>query len=574
MKKRSRKGKRETLPKFLIRAFSAAFAICIVFALVFREYLEDTVRHTCAGNIDDVVSGVQSHAMSIDANKDSKYKLQELSSYLTKYTWFDIMIDDPLSREKYLHITPRYTPDCHAAAVVTDGNDNIVTANRWTMQTFIYFGKKHPDNGNYVCDELVFDIPGVKQTYSDYRELMKEEGSHINLKMHLESAYINREDHTFVPHKGRMELTEWKEDSSVNGIIEKLLRTKEIDINFDDSAFELTELTNFSSKKNDYPAYTLFGFWGEEQEFLDLFAKDQVQTNVPDYPKGGFRVAEIDTDLYTARQFPIYLDNEQYFVYIMFMVKYKTPGYIRFYWKYVILFTLAIMLIAALYCWRRNVSYKARYAMEEYRRDLTNHLAHDIKTPLMAIGGYTENIMEGQLTEQEQQHYLAAILDNIGFTDSIINRTLFLNSLEDCPEMEPEKIDTGKVLEEAVRKYEPLLEEKNISFTPGKSAVIKAERTSFEKMAENLVSNAVKYTPAGGSIKVSADRKRLIITNTVSEKIDVSELKKPFVRGEEARSNLGGSGLGLSIAERAAILNGFRLDISCTDTEFRAEVRY
>ena len=71
-----------------------------------------------------------------------------------------------------------------------------------------------------------------------------------------------------------------------------------------------------------------------------------------------------------------------------------------------------------------------------------------------------------------------------------------------------------------------------------------------------------------------ADRKKLVITNTVNEKTDVKDLKKPFVRGERSRSNLGGSGLGLSIAERAATLNGFSLKLSCTDTEFRAEVRY
>jgi signal transduction histidine kinase len=246
----------------------------------------------------------------------------------------------------------------------------------------------------------------------------------------------------------------------------------------------------------------------------------------------------------------------------------------HFYWKYVILFSLGVLLLTALYCWRRNVSNKAKYAMEDYRRDLTNHLAHDIKTPLMAIGGYTENIMEGKLTAQEQQQYLGAILDNIAFTDSIINRTLFLNSIGSSSDTKPEKIAVKKTVEEAVKKYEPLLKEKIVSFTLEGSSVIKADRTSFEKIIENLVSNAVKYTPEGGSIKVKADRKRLIITNTVDKKLDVSELMKPFVRGEEARSNLGGSGLGLSIAERAAVLNGFRLDISCTDSEFTAGLKY
>ena len=573
MKKRSKKEKRETLPKLLLKSFSVAAALCIAFAAGFWNYLEDRVRHMCTNDLNTVVSSVQGHAASIDENRDSRFKMAEFSSYLTKYVYYDIILDDPLSSGKYLHIAPRYTPDCHAVAVVTDMDDNIVTANRWTMQTYLFFGKEDPDNGNYVCDEKVFNIPGVRQAYSDYRELSKEESSNIYLNMELESAYVNREGHTFIPHKGKIELKEWKKDTSaVEEISETVLRTKEIDITIDDDSFELLELSRFSKKEP--PSYTLFGFWGEEQEFLDLFEKDHYHTSFPDYPEGGFRIPESDTDLYMVNQSQIYMDHEQYFVYILFLVNYKTPEFMHFYWKYVILFSLGVLLLTALYCWRRNVSNKAKYAMEDYRRDLTNHLAHDIKTPLMAIGGYTENIMEGKLTAQEQQQYLGAILDNIAFTDSIINRTLFLNSIGSSSDTKPEKIAVKKTVEEAVKKYEPLLKEKIVSFTLEGSSVIKADRTSFEKIIENLVSNAVKYTPEGGSIKVKADRKRLIITNTVDKKLDVSELMKPFVRGEEARSNLGGSGLGLSIAERAAVLNGFRLDISCTDSEFTAGLKY
>jgi signal transduction histidine kinase len=212
--------------------------------------------------------------------------------------------------------------------------------------------------------------------------------------------------------------------------------------------------------------------------------------------------------------------------------------------------------------------------MDDYQRDLTNHLAHDIKTPLMAIGGYAENIMEVELTEDEKKQYLSAILDNIKFTDSIINKTLFLNSLEGGSEIKYEKISVETVVKDAIKKYEPILEEKGIKFTVEGNTEIKADKTSFENIIENLISNAVKYTAENGSIKASCERKKLIITNTVKEKVDVKDLKKPFGRGEKSRSNLGGSGLGLSIAERAAALNGFKLNISCTNTEFSAEIRY
>ena len=193
----------------------------------------------------------------------------------------------------------------------------------------------------------------------------------------------------------------------------------------------------------------------------------------------------------------------------------------KFYWKYVIIFSLAVLSVTALYCWRRNVVNKAKYAMDDYQRDLTNHLAHDIKTPLMAIGGYTENIMEVELTEDEKKQYLSAILDNIKFTDSIINKTLFLNSLECGSKITPEKINVETVVKDAIKKYEPILEEKGIIFTIEGNTEIKADKNSFENIIENLISNAVKYTAENGTIKAVCERKKLIINNRRFDFFDI-----------------------------------------------------
>ena len=252
----------------------------------------------------------------------------------------------------------------------------------------------------------------------------------------------------------------------------------------------------------------------------------------------------------------------------------NAPEVVKYDLKFVIPICLAVYLLTALICWRRIVNDKAKYAMEDYQRNLTNRLAHDIKTPLMAIGGYAENIKEVDLTEEEKNRYLDAILANVGFTDSIINRTLFLNTMEDRGSGKTEIIEVTPVAAESLKKYEPMLEQKKITYRVEGSATIKADRTTFESIVENLISNAVKYTPEHGVIKAEIDARRLAVTNTVKGKIEVGNLTTPFVRGEEARSNLGGSGLGLSIAERAAAMNGFTLKLSSTDEEFRAELRF
>jgi hypothetical protein len=483
------------------------------------------------------------------------------------------MFEDELSKNGGPQIVPRYCEGNHALAAVVDKDNNIVASNLLTLQVFISFGKDDPDNGTYICSEKN-NIPEVQQLYNDHRELVKEETLHSYVEMKLESAYVNKKDYTFIPHKGRMRLIKRGYDNvPANSEPEYIiLRTKDIDINIDDDNYELLQLDSLLSK--NYPVCALFNFWGEEQKVLDKYKDKFVFQDKTSYTSGGFEGLDGDADYAVERCFPIYINKEEHFVYLRYIVKYTTPEFMKFYWKYVILFSLAVLTITALYCWRRNVVNKAKYAMDDYQRDLTNHLAHDIKTPLMAIGGYTENIMEVELTEDEKKQYLSAILDNIKFTDSIINKTLFLNSLEGGSEIKSEKINVETVIKDAIRKYEPILEEKGIKFTVEGNTEINADKTSFENIIENLISNAVKYTAKNGIIKAVCERKKLIITNTVKEKINVKDLKKPFVRGEKSRSNLGGSGLGLSIAERTAALNGFKLNLSCTNTEFSAEIKY
>ena len=173
---------------------------------------------------------------------------------------------------------------------------------------------------------------------------------------------------------------------------------------------------------------------------------------------------------------------------------------------------------------------------------------------------------------EEQERYLHAILENVGFTDSLINRTLEFN--RPGSKVKPEKLTVKPVLEEMLRKYTPLLDEKHITCTLDGDASLTADRAGLETILENLIANAVKYTPEGGQIRASADRKRIVLSNSVSGQIDVRHLKQPFVRGDAARSNPDGSGLGLALADRAALAAGWRLRLSCKDGLFRAEIRF
>ena len=199
--------------------------------------------------------------------------MSELSIYLTKYVDFDIMVEDEFSKYGGPQIIPRYSESNHALAAVVDKDNNIVASNLLTLQVFISFGKDAPDNGTYICPEKD-NIPEVQQLYNDHRELAKEETFQSWVEMKLESAYVNKKDHTFIPHKGSMALKKFDYDNvPENSESEyRILRTKEIDINIDDDNYELLELDNLTSK--NYPVCTMFNFWGEEQDVLESFYND------------------------------------------------------------------------------------------------------------------------------------------------------------------------------------------------------------------------------------------------------------------------------------------------------------
>lgn len=544
----------------LIVTFAIVTALCAAFVFEVRRYRISIMVDRCLEQLDYTETRVRK-LLSQERNPQYNYTLADLRCILTRYASFRIRL--PLFDEE--NSEPSLTSDaegCHAIAFAYDKDRNPVMSSRRTLQAYLKLGEDAADEGNYICEESD-DIPEIKRLYDDYREFVGRKpgkNSEYSISLTMESAYVNREERTFIPAKGMILLEEM--NTAKNNFFEAVtVESRSFDISIADERYEYVEFSN-----NGYPCvYSLFNFIGEDSEVMESAYKDVIWD--------GTRITEEGGIIRACRTFRLFFADEEYWICLYNIVDCNAPEVVKYDLKFVIPICLAVYLLTALICWRRIVNDKAKYAMEDCQRNLTNRLAHDIKTPLMAIGGYAENIKEVDLTEEEKNRYLDAILANVGFTDSIINRTLFLNTMEERSR-KPETIDVLSVAAESLKKYGPLLDQKGITHSAEGSASVKADRTTFESIVENLISNAVKYTPEHGVIKAEIDARRLAVTNTVKQKVDVGNLTTPFVRGEEARSNLGGSGLGLSIAERAAVMNGFALKLSCTDEEFRAELRF
>lgn|GEM_PF-1517717 len=214
--------------------------------------------------------------------------------------------------------------------------------------------------------------------------------------------------------------------------------------------------------------------------------------------------------------------------------------------------------------------------MEKARQHLVSNIAHDLRTPVMMIRGYVEAILDGVAREPKQQEKALQVIHN---------KTLLLNNLiEDfftlCTlesrmmTVEWKTIFVGHFLKSILDSYQSDTANLNVNLffkAPAEvlDKTIKIDRFRLEQVFANLIYNAMKYTPAGGSITVSA---RLAIAGdevvfSVQDTgvgISVEELEKIFDRFYAGRGaivhSVGSStGLGLAIAKEIVDMHGGRI---------------
>ena len=221
---------------------------------------------------------------------------------------------------------------------------------------------------------------------------------------------------------------------------------------------------------------------------------------------------------------------------------------------------------------------KYYYQTNEYRKALMNSMAHDLKTPLAAMSGYAETLLENPESEK-RDHYAQSIYDNTVYMNGIITDVLELSRIEESSlKLKKEKVDFCELAKECFEVVKPLAEEKELTFETKKTFVRSADKTLMKRAVENLLTNAVKYTGKGGNIRVySVDKPfyhRLVIENTPVEplKLKPSELWKPFVKDDESRSDKSGTGLGLSIAKNIFNRHKLKSKIEVTDKTFKVEI--
>jgi len=210
---------------------------------------------------------------------------------------------------------------------------------------------------------------------------------------------------------------------------------------------------------------------------------------------------------------------------------------------------------------------------EENRRQMTSNIAHELKTPLAIIHSYAEGLKE-RIAEEKRDKYIDVILSETERTDAMVLQMLDLSRLE-AGKVKLSQ-DTFSLIDMTKSIFDRLelaanAKELKIEFDFPKALDIVADEGRMAQVIENLATNAVKYTPAGGKIRVEGYSGRNGTVFTIendSEPLSKEALDKVwdvFYRADEARSG-GGTGLGLAITKTIVELHGGKCTVQNTKT--------
>lgn len=200
--------------------------------------------------------------------------------------------------------------------------------------------------------------------------------------------------------------------------------------------------------------------------------------------------------------------------------------------------------------------------LESLRRDFVANVSHELKTPLAAIQGFVETVLDDpEMPIATRHRFLERIARQAERLTTLVGDLLTLSRLDEHSAIEPppEPCDLVAVVRDIVRDLMPLAEKRGLLLQtrmPAGALGVRADREALQQVGGNLIDNAIKYTPAGGSVTVQVERQNGHVVLEVADTgiglspEDQARVFERFYRVDRARSrDLGGTGLGLSIVK-------------------------
>ena len=218
-------------------------------------------------------------------------------------------------------------------------------------------------------------------------------------------------------------------------------------------------------------------------------------------------------------------------------------------------------------------------AQNKFRKELIENVAHDLRTPIAVMQGYAETLLTKQqpANDQEQEKYLHTILNGSKKLTGLITQLFEFSKLEaDEVQLHKEPVQIAELIHSYIEDYHVLADKKHVELEmhcPSTPPVIHADSSLVERVIQNLLDNALKYTPENGKICINVrhcDEQIQVSILDTGQGISEERQQEIFSRHEKSKDSMG-AGLGLAIVKKIVELHKGKISVKSTlgkGTEF------
>ena len=210
--------------------------------------------------------------------------------------------------------------------------------------------------------------------------------------------------------------------------------------------------------------------------------------------------------------------------------------------------------------------------LDNMRKEFVADVSHELKTPITSIMGYADTLLEGEYDKDTQQKFLGVISSEARRMARLVTDLLTLSKYDSKKvTLEETEFDLGELTKKCQERLKFEIEKKHQNvecFVTANVPPVSADKYGIERVVLNILSNAIKYTPENGKIKIYVgfvynDAYIKIIDNGIGiSEQDLTRIFDRFYRADKARTReMGGTGLGLSIAKEILDQNKGSIDI-------------
>ena len=202
--------------------------------------------------------------------------------------------------------------------------------------------------------------------------------------------------------------------------------------------------------------------------------------------------------------------------------------------------------------------------------DVTNNVAHDLRSPLTRIRGLAETTLTGEQELADYQEMAAAVIEESDRLVGMINIMLEIAETDaGVSPLQHEPIDVGKIVADVAELYSSVAEDKKISLNlqiVEAPLIVRGDLGRLQRALANLLDNAIKFTPPGGWVNLTSQRCNGQVQILLEDsgpgipESDLPQVFNRFFRGEQSRTNPG-SGLGLSLVQAIVQAHGGNIKV-------------